>query len=74
MATSIGAQQVWVFIDSQLVANKVLQLYEAREDNMMVYLTLIRQVLGKQKGLSIAQILREENVKVDRLARLALSP
>ena len=41
---------------------------------MMAYLTLFRQVVEKLKGLSITQITREENVKADRLARLASSP
>ena len=35
---------------------------------------LIRQVLNKQRELSIAQISREANAKVDILARLASSP
>ena len=40
---------------------------------MMADLALIRQVVGKLKGLSIAQIPREENAKADRLVRLASS-
>ena len=55
------------------MVNHVLQYYEAREDNMTTYLTLIRQVVEKLKGLSITQIPSEENVKADRLARLASS-
>ena len=70
----MGAQQVRVFSNSQLVVNQVLKLNEVGEDNMMVYLALVKQVVGKLKGLLIAQILREENVKTNRLARLASSP
>ena len=41
---------------------------------MMAYLAFVRQVVGKLKGLLIAQILREENAKADRLARLTSYP
>ena len=45
LATSIVAQQVWAFNDCQLVVNQILQLYEAREDNMMAYLAFVSQVI-----------------------------
>ena len=56
------------------MVNQVLQQYEAKEDNMIAYLALVQLVLSKLKGLSITQILREENAKANKLARLASSP
>ena len=53
LATSMGAQQVRAFSDSQLVVNQILQLYETIEDNMMAYLALIKQVIGKLTEWSI---------------------
>ena len=73
LAISIGAEQIKVYIDLQLIINQVLQQYEARKDNMVAYLDLVREVASKLKGLSITQIPREENTQADRLARLALS-
>ena len=61
LATSMGAQQIKVHNDSQLIVNQVLLQYEAREENMVAYLTLVREVTNKLKGLSITQILKEEN-------------
>ena len=40
----------------------------------MDYLALVKQVIGRLKGWSIANILREENTKANELARLASSP
>ena len=41
LATAMGAQLVQVYSDSQLIVNQVLQQYEAREDSMVAYLTLV---------------------------------
>ena len=72
-ATTTGAKQIRVYNDSQLVVNQVLQQYEAREDNMIAYLALVHAIIVKLKGMSITQILREENTQADRLAHLASS-
>ena len=40
---------------------------------MVAYLTLVREIVSKLKGLSITKIPREENAQADRLARLASS-
>ena len=55
------SEQICVFSDSQLVVNQVLQQYEAREDNMVAYLTLVHSLTGKFKGISVTQIPREDN-------------
>ena len=73
LAISIGAKQIQVYSNSQLIVNQVLQKYEAREENMVAYLALVREVASKLQGLSITQILRKENAQADRLARLASS-
>ena len=73
LANILRAQQLRVFSNSQLVVNQVLHQYEAKEDNIIAYLALIRQILGKLKVLSIAQIPREKNAKADKLACLVSS-
>ena len=57
----MGAEQIRVYSDSQLVVNQVLQQYEAWEDNMVAYLALVHKATSKLKGMSITQISREEN-------------
>ena len=41
LATFMGAEQIRVYSDSQLVVNQVLQQYEAREESMAAYLSLV---------------------------------
>ena len=53
VATSMGVEQIQVYSDSQLIVNQVLQQYEAREERMVAYLALVREVTAKLKGLSI---------------------
>ena len=55
LATSMGAQQVQVYSDSQLIMNQVLQQYKARKDSMVAYLALVREVTSKLKGLSVTR-------------------
>ena len=52
----MGAEQIRVYSDSQLVVNQVLQQYEAREDNMVAYLAQVRKLIAGLKGLSFSQI------------------
>ena len=53
LATSMGAEQIQVYIDSQLVVNQVLKKYEAREESMVAYLSLVREIMARLSGLSI---------------------
>ena len=69
----MGAEQIQVYSDSQLVVNQVLQQYEARKESMIAYLSLVREITTNLKGLSITQIPRETNTEADWLARLASS-
>ena len=41
--------------------------------DMVAYLTFVRKITSGLKGLSITQILREENTQVDKLAHLVSS-
>ena len=69
----MGAQQIQVYNDSQLIVNQVLQQCEARKNNMVAYLTLVRKITNGLKGFSVTQIPREENTQADRLACLTSS-
>ena len=68
LATALGAEQIRVFSDSQLVVNQVLQQYKACKDNMVAYLTLVHSITGKLKGIFVTQIPREENAQANRLS------
>ena len=66
-------QNLTIKSNSQLVVGQVRGEYEAKEDRMKKYLTVVRALLTHFKKVELLQIPREENIDVDRLARLASS-
>ena len=65
-----GTEQIRVYSDSQLIVNQVLRQYEARENNMVAYLSLVHKIARKLKGMSITQKSQKENIQADLLAHL----
>uniref|UniRef100_A0A2N9EWT7 Reverse transcriptase RNase H-like domain-containing protein n=1 Tax=Fagus sylvatica TaxID=28930 RepID=A0A2N9EWT7_FAGSY len=58
---------------SGLIVGQVKGEYEAKEDRMKKYLTVVKDLLTHFKKVELLQIPREENVAADRLAMLASS-
>ncbi|XP_075636779.1 uncharacterized protein LOC142609019 [Castanea sativa] len=71
LAKSLGAESIIVKGDSQLVINQVNGLCDAKEDRMKKYLRKVRQLVQKFMEVSFIQLLREENMEADALAKAA---
>ncbi|KAK0589760.1 hypothetical protein LWI29_018171 [Acer saccharum] len=71
VCTVIGADEVEIFSDSQVVVNQVLDEYQARDESMITYLELAKELLGRFKEYRIVHVPREENEQADALAKLA---
>ncbi|KAK0578094.1 hypothetical protein LWI29_004999 [Acer saccharum] len=71
VCTVLGADEVEIFNDSQVVVNQVLDEYQARDESMIAYLKLAKELLGRFKEYMIIQVPREENEQADALAKLA---
>ncbi|KAK0581236.1 hypothetical protein LWI29_011631 [Acer saccharum] len=71
VCTVLGADEVEIFSDSQVVVNQVLDKYQARDESMITYLELAKELLGRFKEYRIVHVPREENEQVDALAKLA---
>ena len=69
LAKSLGAESVVVQGDSQLIINQVNGMCEAKEDRMKKYLSKVKRFIKKFKEASFVQLLREENVEADALAK-----
>jgi hypothetical protein len=69
----MGAKQLIVHSDSQLVVGQVRGEYEAREERMKKYLNLIQKILETLEKVDFRHIPREENADADHLTRLASS-
>ncbi|KAK0582887.1 hypothetical protein LWI29_030790 [Acer saccharum] len=71
VCTVLGADEVEIFSDSQVVVNQVLDEYQARDESMITYLELAKELLERFKEYRIAHVPREENEQADALAKLA---
>ena len=65
----MGVKNLIVKSNSQLIVGQVKGKYEAKEDRMKKYLTVIQTLLSHFKKVEFFQISREENVDANRLAR-----
>ena len=71
LAKSLGAESILVQGDSQLVMGQVNGTYEAKEERMKRYLNKVRRLIKKFSEAHFVQVLREENMEADTLAKKA---
>ena len=69
LAKSLGAESVIVHGDSQFIINQVNGMCEAKESQMKKYLNKVRLLVKKFKEASFVQLLREENMEANALAK-----
>ncbi|XP_071687624.1 uncharacterized protein [Rutidosis leptorrhynchoides] len=73
MAEKMGIKCLKVSVDSQLVANQMNGMFEARDPAMQNYLALAEEMANKFERFSITQVPRSLNKKADALSKLASS-
>ncbi|CAL8990767.1 unnamed protein product [Prunus brigantina] len=71
LAKEMGARQIQIFSDSQLVVHQVNQNFIAKDVSMTAYLQHTRHLLTTFNAYLISQVPRSENSHADALARLA---
>nr|GEX35730.1 reverse transcriptase domain-containing protein [Tanacetum cinerariifolium] len=71
IATQIGVKNIQANVDSKLVANQMLGMYVAKEDNMIKYLDITKGLVSGFKTFSISQVPRSRNKKADALSKIA---
>nr|XP_027063201.1 uncharacterized protein LOC113689657 [Coffea arabica] len=71
LARRLGAQQIHVRSDSQLVVRQVLGEYETKDETMQRYLSKVHQLTAYFESFEIQRILRFQNKRADALSRLA---
>ena len=71
LAKSIGAKSILILGDSQLVMGQVNGMCETKEERMKKYLEKVLQLVKKFEETNFVQILREENMEADALAKEA---
>ncbi|XP_077252431.1 uncharacterized protein LOC143891800 [Tasmannia lanceolata] len=73
LAAQTSARRLKAYCYSQLVANQIQGVYEARDERMIKYLSKVRRLAGKFKNFKVIRIPRMENAKADVLSKLAAS-
>ena len=73
LAKYLGVESVVVQGDSQLIIKQMSGMCEAKEDWMKKYLSRVKQLVKKFKEANFVQLLREENMKANALAKVALA-
>ena len=71
LAKSKEAKSILVLGDSQLVMGQINETCEAKEERMRKYLGRVLRLVKKFKKADFVQILREENMEADTLAKEA---
>ncbi|XP_071700328.1 uncharacterized protein [Rutidosis leptorrhynchoides] len=59
------------FVDSQLVVNQVLGIFEARQPIIQLYLSKVRELVESFRSFTIEHVRRSQNKKADALSKLA---
>jgi ribonuclease HI len=73
IAKVLSATTLRVKSDSQLIVGQVNGEYEAKEDRMAKYLSLVKNIMRWFDEVILDQIPREQNTEADNLAKLASS-
>ncbi|KAJ8478153.1 hypothetical protein OPV22_021880 [Ensete ventricosum] len=73
VTAELGAEDIEIFTNSQLVAGQVNGEFETREAAMIKYIAEARRVTGRFRRCTITKISRAENTHANALARLASS-
>ena len=71
IARALGAENIVLKSDSQLVVGQVRGDFEAKETRMQKYLKLANQVVSTFHCAEFVQIPRDQNAEADEIARSA---
>tara|TARA_B100000315_G_C14331974_1_gene475659 strand:- start:143 stop:625 length:483 start_codon:yes stop_codon:yes gene_type:complete len=71
-AARLGAKQVKIQTDSELVARQISGEYRINDTHLRVLHSLAKQLMGGFKQVTLHRIPREKNLKADKLANRAV--
>ncbi|XP_071719101.1 uncharacterized protein [Rutidosis leptorrhynchoides] len=71
IAKEMKIEHLQAFVDSQLDANHVLGIFEARQPTIQLYLSKVRELVRSFKSFTIEHVRRSQNKKADALSQLA---
>ncbi len=72
-ATRLGARQVDMKMDSELVVKQINGEYRVKKATLKLLYQQVKQLLGSLEGFTITHIPRHQNTEADNLANKALN-
>ncbi len=72
-ATRLGAKQVEIKTDSELVVKQINGEYRVKKATLKPLYQQVKQRQGSLEGFTITHILRQQNIEADNLANKALN-
>ncbi|XP_071699857.1 uncharacterized protein [Rutidosis leptorrhynchoides] len=72
LASEMGIKHLRAYVDSQIVAQQVNGVFEAKDISMKQYLQLVEKISKNFETLEVVQISRDKNKKADFLSKLAM--
>jgi ribonuclease HI len=73
LAKQLGAKQLHIYTDSQLVAEQIAGTYEAKDSTMAPYLAKVKSLKQHFNYYEVQHVPRAENSEADALSKLASS-
>ena len=70
LAEDLGAEEVKIFTDSQLVALQVRGEYQVKNDHLTEYWTLVQEINKKFNSVDVHHVPREHNTRAYILSKL----
>ncbi|GJT29466.1 reverse transcriptase domain-containing protein [Tanacetum coccineum] len=71
IAADMKIEDLSIFVESQLVANQVQGLFEARQPMIKQYLEKTKELLRSFNSYTVEHVRRDQNKKPDALSKLA---
>ncbi len=71
-AKTIGAEQLTIFADSELMVKQIMGEYRVKNDGLKPLFAEVRKLLRAFADYTIEHVPRDENRHADRLANLAI--
>ena len=72
-ATRLGAEEVDIKSDSELVVKQINGRYRVKRKTLKPLYQQVKQLISPLAGFTITHIPREQNIEADELANIALS-
>ena len=71
-AIAAGYKNLYVYLDSELLANQINGSYRVKNENLKVLMTEVRGLLTSFDTIEVKHVLRCHNSHADKLANLAI--